>query len=143
MSKFDALNLAREQGLDLVEINPTARPPICKVMDFGKYKYEQAKKTKINRAKQREVELKEVRLTAKISDHDLEYKAKQAKDFFEKGNKVKISMRLRGRENVFVQNAMDVFQKFKNLIDLDYENNPIKSGNQIFASLTKKKQPKK
>jgi translation initiation factor IF-3 len=139
MSRQDALALAREKGLDLVEINPTNRPPICKIMDFGKFKYDTAKKLKENKAKQKIVELKEIRLTAKIGDHDIEYKAKNAREFFDAGDKVKVSMRLRGRENAFVENAFLVFQKFAQQADLDYESRPMKSGNQITAMLTEKK----
>jgi len=139
MSRLDALAKAREMGLDLVEINPTARPPICKIMDFGRFKYDQSKKLKESRAKQKEVELKEIRLTFKIGDHDIEYKAKNASDFFTQGNKVKVSMRLRGRENAFVENAMEVFRKFADKAGLDYEHRPIKSGNQITAMLAEKK----
>jgi translation initiation factor IF-3 len=140
--RSDAIRLAEEQGLDLVEINPTNRPPICKIMDFGKYKYDQAKKLKENRARQKEVELKEIRLTAKIGDHDIEYKAKNAREFFDQGDKVKVSMRLRGRENVFVDHAMQVFVKFAEKADLAYESRPMKSGNQITAMMTAKKEIK-
>lgn len=140
--RSDALRLAEEQGLDLVEINPTNRPPICKIMDFGKYKYDQAKKLKESRAKQKEVELKEIRLTAKIGDHDIEYKAKNAREFFDQGDKVKVSMRLRGRENVFVDHAMQVFGKFAEQAGLAYESRPMKSGNQITAMMTAKKEVK-
>lgn len=142
MDRSKALNLAKEEGLDLVEINPTNRPPICKIMDFGKFKYDQAKKIKESRAKQKEVELKEIRLTAKIGDHDIEYKAKKARSFFDQGDKVKISMRLRGRENAFVNNALEVFQKFAQATNLDYESTPKKIGNQISAMLTAKKENK-
>lgn len=140
MSRFDALNLAREKGLDLVEINPTSRPPICKIMDFGKFKYDQSKKEKESRAKQKEVLLKEIRLSAKIGDHDLEYKAKQAKEFFNQGNKVKVSMRLRGRENVFANEAFNVFKKFSEKAELDFESEPKRAGNMITAMLAKKKE---
>lgn len=140
MSLTDALALAREKELDLVEINPTSRPPICKIMDFGKYKYDLSKKTKENRAKQKEVELKEIRLTAKIGEHDIEYKAKNAREFFDDGDKVKVSMRLRGRENAFVDNAYLVFKKFANVAGLDYERTPFKAGNTITAMMTAKKQ---
>ena len=139
MSRLDALSKAREMGLDLVEINPTARPPICKIMDFGRFKYDQSKKLKESRAKQKEVELKEIRLTFKIGDHDIEYKAKNAHDFFAQGNKVKVSMRLRGRENAFIENAFEVFIKFADKAGLSYEHRPIKSGNQITAMLAEKK----
>lgn len=140
MSKYDALSLARERGLDLVEINPTNRPPICKIMDFGRYKYDLAKKTKEAKAKQRVIELKEIRLTAKIGDHDIEYKAKKAREFFDAGDKVKVSLRLRGRENIFAENAFLVFEKFAEKADLSYENRPMRAGNLITAMLTKKKE---
>jgi len=111
-------------------------------MDFGKYKYDLAKKEKETKAKSRQTELKEVRLTFKIGDHDIEYKSKQAKDFFEEGDMVKVSMRLRGRENAMVENALQVFQKFAEKTGLDYENTPKKMGNQIIAMLSKKKEQK-
>jgi translation initiation factor IF-3 len=135
MPTKEALDLAYEQGLDLVEINPTNRPPITKVMDFGKYKYDLAKKEKEAKANRKEVELKEIRLTFKIGDHDLEYKAKQAKEFFEDGNKVKVSMRLRGRENALGEIAMEVFNRFLTKTELGYEGRPQRTGNLIIAML--------
>jgi len=142
MSRFNAIALAKEQGLDLVEINPTNRPPICKIMDFGKYKYDLSKKNKEVKAKQKIVELKEIRLTAKIGDHDIEYKAKNAREFFDAGDKVKVSMRLRGRENIYADNAYIVFEKFAQMADLSYESRPFRTGNLITAMLTKKKEIK-
>lgn len=142
MPTKEALNIAYDQGLDLVEINPTNRPPICKIMDFGRYKYDMAKKEKESKAKRKEVELKEIRLTFKIGDHDIEYKAKQAKEFFDNGDKVKVSMRLRGRENAFNDLALAVFQKFAEKTGLAYENKPLRAGNQIVAMLTAPKEEK-
>lgn len=136
MSAYDALNLAREKGLDLVEINPTSRPPICKIMDWGRHKYDLAKKEKERKLKQKETELKEIRLTAKIGDHDLSYKAKQSREFLEKGHKLKVSMRLRGRENAFVENAINVFYKFGDMVGLEYESRPRKLGNTINAMVS-------
>lgn len=135
--------MAHDKGLDLVEINPTNRPPICKIMDFGRYKYDMAKKEKESKAKRKEVELKEMRLTFKIGDHDIEYKAKQARDFFDSGDKVKVSMRLRGRENAFGDIAMEVFNKFAAKTGLAYENRPFRAGNQIVAMLAAPKEEKK
>ena len=126
----------------MVEINPTNRPPICKIMDFGRYKYDLAKKEKESKAKRKEVILKEIRLTFKIGDHDIEYKAKQAKEFLDDNNKVKVSMRLRGRENGLVDIAQGVFQKFAEKANLSYESRPQKAGNQITAMLTEKKEEK-
>lgn len=139
MSRFDAIAKARELGLDLVEINPTVNPPICKIMDFGKYKYEIAKKLKENRQRQKEVELKEIRLTLKIGDHDIEYKAKKALEFITHGDKVKVSMRLRGRENAFAENALTVFEKFAQMAEVEYEKPPVKNGNQFVAMISVKK----
>lgn len=98
MSTSDAKRLAREKNLDLVEVNPKAQPPVCKVMDFGKYKYEESKKKRQARKAQVQVELKEVKLRPKTDDHDLEFKVKHARRFLEEGNKVKITCRFRGRE---------------------------------------------
>lgn len=139
----EALNIAYEKGLDLVEINPTNRPPICKMMDFGRYKYDLAKKEKESKARRKEVELKEIRLTFKIGDHDIDYKAKQARGFFDDGDKVKVSMRLRGRENAFGDVAMGVFQKFAEKTGLVYENRPQRAGNQIVGMLAAPRSDKK
>ena len=139
MATGEALKMAQEKGLDLVEINPTSRPPICKIMDFGKYKYDLAKKEKESRANRRETELKEIRLTFKIGEHDIDYKAKQAREFFDQGHRVKVSMRLRGRENILIETATEVFKKFAEKTGLDYESRPIKLGNTMNAILTAKK----
>jgi translation initiation factor IF-3 len=137
METGKALSMAQEKGLDLVEINPTSRPPICKIMDFGKYKYDLSKKQKEQKSRQKVIELKEVRLTLKISDHDLSYKAKQAREFFDKGDKVRVSLRLRGRENVFYTQAFQVFEKFSDYAGLEFERYPFKGGNMITATVSK------
>ena len=98
MSPREALRLAEEENLDLVKISPNAVPPVCKIMDWGKFKFEQAKKAKENRKNQKIVELKEVQLSMTIDVGDLNVKAKQARKFLEAGNKVKVSIRLRGRQ---------------------------------------------
>jgi translation initiation factor IF-3 len=94
----DALVLAEERGLDLVEVAPTAVPPVCRIMDYGKFRYEQTKKEREARKHQKQAELKEVRLKPKTDDHDLEVKAKQARRFLLGGDKVKFIVRFRGRE---------------------------------------------
>lgn len=137
METGKALILAQEKGLDLVEINPTNRPPICKIMDFGKHKYDLSKKQKEQKSRQKEIELKEVRLTLKISDHDLSYKARQAREFYDKGDKVRVSLRLRGRENVFYTQAFLVFEKFSDYAGLEFERYPQKGGNMITATVSK------
>jgi translation initiation factor IF-3 len=94
----DALVLAEERGLDLVEVAPNAVPPVCRVLDYGKYRYEQTKKEREARKHQKQAELKEVRLKPKTDDHDLEIKARQARKFLLAGDKVKFTVRFRGRE---------------------------------------------
>lgn len=94
----DALQLSLEKSLDLVEIAPTAKPPVCKLMDYGKYKYEQAKRDKEARKKQKTMEIKEVKLRPNIEDHDFETKARNAQRFLQDGDKVKVTIMFRGRE---------------------------------------------
>lgn len=95
---FDALQMARERGLDLVEVAPNAMPPVCRLMDYGKYRYEQSRKERESRKNQHVVELKEVRIRPKIDDHDLETKGRQAAKFLDAGDKVKLTVLFRGRE---------------------------------------------
>jgi translation initiation factor IF-3 len=94
----DALRRAQEKGLDLVEVNPKAAPPVCKILDFGKYKYEEKKKQREAKRKQTVVEVKEIKLRPKTDDHDLAVKIRKARTFIEEGNKVKFTVRFRGRE---------------------------------------------
>ncbi len=94
----EALREAQTRGLDLVEVNPKAAPPVCKILDFGKYKYEEKKKQREAKRKQTVVEIKELKLRPKTDDHDLEVKVRAARKFIEGGNKVKLTVRFRGRE---------------------------------------------
>ncbi len=98
LSTEDALKRAREKGLDLVEVNPKSMPPVCKILDFGKYKYEEKKKQREAKRKQTVVEIKEIKLRPKTDDHDLNVKVRAARKFIEGGNKVKVTCRFRGRE---------------------------------------------
>ena len=98
MSGRDALRIAIERSLDLVEIAPTAKPPVCKLMDYGKFKYEQAKRDKEARKKHKVMEIKEVKLRPNIEDHDFETKARNAQRFLQDGDKVKVTIMFRGRE---------------------------------------------
>ena len=100
MTPRDALRLARERGLDLVEVAPTARPPVCRVMDYGKFMYEKSKKDRESRKNQKTIRIKEVRISPKIDVHDFSVRAKNAAGFLQKGNKVKATVRFRGREIV-------------------------------------------
>lgn len=98
MSAREALRLAQERDLDLVEIAPNAYPPVCRIMNYGKYRYEQSKKDREARRRQKVVDIKEVRMTPKIGDHDFNVKMRNAQRFLTEGNKVKVSVRFRGRE---------------------------------------------
>ena len=112
MSSKDALKLAREAELDLVKIAPTAKPPVCKIIDYGKYRYELARKEKEARKKQKTVELKEVRLSPNIDTNDLNTKMNAARKFISKGNKVKVTLRFRGREMAHVQASKHILDDF-------------------------------
>lgn len=94
----DAIKMAQEAGLDLVEVSPNAEPPVCKILDYGKYKYEQQKKAAEARKKQKIVEVKEVKISPRIEKHDYEVKMRNTRRFLDNGDKVKVTMRLRGRE---------------------------------------------
>ena len=112
MNSREALRLAREEELDLVMIAPTANPPVCKIIDYGKYRYEQARKEKDARKKQKTVETKEVRLTPNIEENDLNTKVKAARKFLEKGDKVKVTLRFRGREMSHMNQSRHILDEF-------------------------------
>lgn len=129
LDTYKAVQIARERGLDLVEIAPTAQPPVCKIIDFGKYKYQQAKKEQKQKAKRKEVEVKGIRIGFSTSIHDLEHKAKQAGEFLTEGNKVKIEIKLRGREKAYLNLAKEKLDNFLKLIPVEkkVEEEPKKS----------------
>jgi translation initiation factor IF-3 len=107
-----ALQMAREQELDLVEIVPNTRPPVVKIMDFGKYQYQKAKEEQQQKAKQKKTEVKGIRLGLRTDDHDLDVRRKQAEKFLAQGNKVKIEIRLRGREKAHQPLARETLKNF-------------------------------
>lgn len=109
----EALKMADEAGLDLVEISPNAEPPVCKILDYGKYKYEQQKKAAEARKKQKTVDVKEVKIRPGIEDHDYNVKLRNARRFLEDGDKVKVTMRFRGREMAHQNIGMDVLVRMK------------------------------
>lgn len=113
MSSREALKLATEQGLDLVKIAPQATPPVCRIMDYGKYRYEQAKREKEARKNQKIVEVKEVRMSLNIDTHDFDTKVNQAKKFLNAGDKVKVSVRFRGREMAHPEMGKGLLERFK------------------------------
>ena len=142
MDTADALRRAQEAGMDLVEVNPKAMPPVCKILDFGKYKYEEKKKAREAKRKQTVVEVKEIKLRPKTDDHDLNVKVKHARKFLEGGNKVKITVRFRGREITHPEVAQRQLEWFlKELEDLvTVEQNPMMEGRNMSCSVAPKPQ---
>lgn len=141
MSSREALKLAQDAELDLVKIAPTAKPPVCKIIDYGKYKYEQIRKEKEAKKKQRTIELKEIRLSPNIETNDLNTKIGAARKFIAKGNKVKITLRFRGREMAHVQTSKHILDDFaKELADVaTVEKAPKLEGRSMSIVLTEKK----
>ncbi len=112
MSAKDAMKLAREAELDLVKVAPAAKPPVCKIIDYGKYRYEMARKEKEAKKKQKTIEVKEVRLSPNIDVNDLNTKVASARKFLSKGNKVKVTLRFRGREMAHMQSSKHILDDF-------------------------------
>ena len=112
MSARDAMKMAKEAELDLVKIAPAAKPPVCKIIDYGKYRYEQARKEKEAKKKQKTIEIKEVRLSPNIDVNDLNTKVGAARKFIEKGNKVKVTLRFRGCEMAHMQSSRHILDDF-------------------------------
>ena len=127
MSAREAMKIAQEAELDLVKIAPAAKPPVCKIIDYGKYKYEQARKEKEAKKKQKTGEVKEVRLSPNIDTNDLNTKINNAKKFISKGNKVKVTLRFRGREMAHVQQSKHILDDFaETLADVAVVEKPAK-----------------
>lgn len=116
MSAREAMSKAQEAGLDLVKIAPTAKPPVCKIIDYGKYRYELARKEKEAKKKQKIIEIKEVRLSPNIDSNDLNTKVNAARKFLSKGNKVKVTLRFRGREMAHMHSSKHVLDDFAKLL---------------------------
>ncbi len=116
MSVYDAVQLAEEEGLDLVEVSPNANPPVCKILDFGKYRYEQEKRIRDAKKNQTVIKVKEIRMQPKIEKHDLETKSKFITDFLSEGNKVKVSIRFRGRELAHTELGKVVLDKILEIL---------------------------
>ncbi len=136
-----ALSIAYEKRLDLVKVAPNARPPVCRIMDYGKYKYELAKKEKEAKKKQKVINVKEVRMTPSIEDHDLNVKARQATRFLKDGDRVKVSVRFRGRELGHKETGREVLMKFAELVS-EYgtiEKQPKMEGRNMVMFLVPKK----
>ncbi len=116
MSVKEALALAEEAGVDLIKIAPTAKPPVCKIADYGKYKYDQMRREKQAKKKQKVVEVKEIRLSPNIDTNDLNTKANSARKFLTKGDKVKVSLRFRGREMAHMNSSKHILDDFAELL---------------------------
>lgn len=141
MSAKDAMKLAREAELDLVKIAPTAKPPVCKIIDYGKYRYELARKEKEAKKKQKTIEIKEVRLSPNIEDNDLKTKVNAARKFIEKGDKVKVTLRFRGREMAHIHASKHILDDFaEQLSDIAVVEKPAKlEGRSMMMFLTEKR----
>jgi translation initiation factor IF-3 len=116
LSLADALAEATRAGLDLVEVSPSAAPPVCRIMDYGKFRYQQSKKTQVSKKSQTVVQVKEIRLRPKTEEHDLEVKVKHVKKFLDQHNKVKISMMFRGREIAYTDIGRKIMEDIKNTL---------------------------
>ncbi len=112
MSSKEAMRLAEEAGVDLVKIAPTAKPPVCKIVDYGKFKYEQTRKEKEAKKKQKVIEIKEIRLSPNIDTNDLNTKVNAARKFISKGDRVKVTLRFRGREMTHMNNSKHILDDF-------------------------------
>ena len=143
MPTWQALEKARELNLDLVEVAPNSVPPVCRLLDYGRFKYEQTKKERDARKNQKTVELKEIRLRPKISEHDFESKARRAEKFLEDGDKVKVTVLFRGRELAHPELGRELLrqmgERLKNVAVV--ERNPMAEGRTLFMILTRGKQP--
>ena len=141
MPAREAMKLAEAAELDLVKIAPTAKPPVCKIIDYGKYRYEMARKEKEAKKKQKVVEVKEIRMSPNIESNDLQTKMNAAKKFLTKGNKVKVTLRFRGREMTHMQSSKHILDDFaKSLADVAViEKAPKVEGRSISMVLTEKK----
>ena len=141
MSAKEALQLAEEAGVDLVKIAPTAKPPVCKIVDYGKYRYEQVRREKEAKKKQKTVEVKEIRLSPNIDTNDLNTKMNAARKFISKGDKVKITLRFRGREMAHMANSKHILDDFaENLADVaTVEKAPKVEGRSMTMFLTEKR----
>ncbi len=141
MSIHDAMNLAMDKNLDLVLVSSNPTNPVCKLMDYGKYKFEQSKREKESKKKQKTFELKELRVTPNIEEHDFSFKVKNAKKFLSDGNKVKITVRFRGRELNYVKLGEQVLNKFSEELSevATLEKKPLLEGKNLFIILAPNK----
>ncbi len=141
MSSAEANRIADERNLDLVKISPNAKPPVCRIMDYGKYRFDQAKKERELKKNQKVIEIKEIQLSMTIELHDMETKAKHATAFLQKDNKVKITLRMRGRQQAYSDKGIEIVNKFYDMISAygDKEKEPRVEGRNVVVMITPKK----
>ena len=137
----EALETAEDKGLDLVEVAPNSRPPVCRIMDYGKYRYEEARKARQAKKKQHQVHLKEVKFRPGIEEHDIEFKLRHARRFLEEGNKVKATMMFRGRQVTHPQLGRDVLMRVAGELDdvSKVESQPVLEGRNMVMVLAPRK----
>ncbi len=142
MPTEEAMALAQEQGLDLVEVAPSARPPVCRIMDFGKYKYQQQKKQQEARKKQTVVQIKEIKVRPKTDDHDFNTKVKHLRKFIENGDRCKVTVFFRGREIVHKDRGLMILERVMEAMDdiAKVEQQPTSEGRTMSMLLTPRKQ---
>ncbi len=141
ISLTDALAEAAKAGLDLVEVSPTAAPPVCRIMDYGKFRYQQSKKVQVSKKSQTVIQVKEIRLRPKTEEHDLEVKVKHVRKFLEQHNKVKISMMFRGREIAYTDIGRKIMEDIKNTLadDCVIDQQPKLEGRNMIMIISPKK----
>jgi len=142
MPLAEAMGLAQEKELDLVKVSPEAKPPVCKIMDYGKFRYEQNRRKKDTKKNQKVVTIKEVRTSVRVQDHDLQVKVKNIQKFISEGDKVKVSVRFRGREMVYIEKGKDLLLRIKDMVGEDciIEKAPKAEGRNYVMYLAPKKQ---
>ena len=138
MSRSTALTQASSQGLDLVLVSPKANPPVAKIIDYGKFKYEQSRKEKLQKKNSKGGEVKEIRLSVRMGEHDRDQRVKRASKFLKQGYKVSISLRFRGRENIFREKGLEVLQDFANQLNMEFTQQPKFTGNIVNVQLKNK-----
>ncbi|MDR0709328.1 MAG: translation initiation factor IF-3 [Spirochaetaceae bacterium] len=143
ISTLEALEIAKSMGLDLVEVAPQAVPPVVKILDYGKYKFENEKKVRDSKKKQKLLKLKEIRMQPKIDDHDLDFKSKHVREFLGEGNKVKVTVRFRGRELAHTELGLDVLKDVLARVEGDYVMDKPPSMEGRFMSMVLSPKPRK
>jgi len=139
---YRAIATAKERGFDLVEVGATARPPVCKILDFGKFQYEQERSQNKVKGKNHAGEIKEIQFGVKTDEHDFDTRLKHAAKFIEKGYKIRVTVKMIGRENIYSERAIAQINRFKDALDLEFEQFPSRFGTRFSATLIRAKSNK-